>query len=206
MKTEILSLHPQNPQRRLLKKIVETLQAGELIIYPTDTVYAIGADSAHKGAYETLCQLKNLSPKQARFSVFIPSLKEIGSYAAGLSTPAYKVLKKFTPGPYTFIVWAGKEIPRHLHFRRTIGIRISLHTVVQEIVTLLGRPLITTSLKRDDTAWEDYPTQPEEIDLKKLGRVRYVIASDPCGRVPSTVVDLTTDPPQLLRQGLGPWE
>ncbi|MGQ9864514.1 MAG: L-threonylcarbamoyladenylate synthase [Bacteroidia bacterium] len=205
MRTEILALHPQNPQRRLLKKIVEALQEGELIIYPTDTVYAVGADSSHKGAYEKLCQLKNLSPHQARFSVFIPSLKEVGIYTTGLSTPAYKVLKKFTPGPYTFIVWASKEIPRHLHFRRTIGIRISSHILVQEIVGLLGRPLITTSLKREDMPWEDYPTRVEEMDLKSLGRVRYVIECDVCGREPSTVVDLTTDPPELLRQGLGPW-
>jgi tRNA threonylcarbamoyl adenosine modification protein (Sua5/YciO/YrdC/YwlC family) len=203
MTAELMKIHPENPEQRKVLHVVDVLRKGGVIVYPTDTVYGIGCDLMNKKAIERLCRILDIKPHKLNLSFICNDLSHISEYARRIDTPVFKLLKKSLPGPFTFILESSSKVPRILDVnKKTVGIRIPDHKVPRMIVDILGNPLITSSIKDDDTIRE-YTTDPEDIyrDLSKV--VDLVIDSGAGGNIPSTIVDCTGDEPVVTRQGLG---
>ena len=203
MTAELLKIHPKNPEGRKIEKVVQSLKQGGLVIYPTDTIYGIGCDLYNKKAIEKLTRTIQVKPQKLNLSFICKDLSDISEYVRRMETPVFKLLKKKLPGPFTFILESSSKVPRILDAnKKTVGIRIPDHAITRMIVEQLGNPLITSSIKDEDTIIE-YTTDPEEIyeDFKHL--VDIVIDGGPGGNIPSTVVDCTTDEFRIIRQGLG---
>jgi tRNA threonylcarbamoyl adenosine modification protein (Sua5/YciO/YrdC/YwlC family) len=210
MPAELLVIHPINPEPRKINRVVEILLEGGVIIYPTDTIYGIGCDLKNKRAVEKLCQIEDLSARQAgikpqkmNLSFICNDLSHISEYVKRLDTPAFKVLKKLLPGPFTFIFESNSNVPKILGVnKKTVGIRIPDHRIPLAIVKQLGNPLITSSIKDDDEI-KEYTTDPEEIYEDFKNRVDLIVHGGQGGNVPSTIVDFTGSEPFVTRQGLG---
>jgi tRNA threonylcarbamoyl adenosine modification protein (Sua5/YciO/YrdC/YwlC family) len=199
----LLNIHPDNPQPRLIKQVVEALQKGGIIIYPTDTVYGLGCDILQQKAVERICRIKKVDPRKAQLSFVCSDLSHLSDFARPLSNPVYRLLKEYLPGPYTFILPASKMVPRILQSRKdTIGLRIPGNNIAMAIVRELGRPILSASLPGEQV--EDY-TDPEVMYENFRNEVDYVIDGGIGGTVPSTVVDCTGDGPVVTRLGLGEW-
>ncbi|MBY0433955.1 MAG: threonylcarbamoyl-AMP synthase [Cyclobacteriaceae bacterium] len=206
MPAELLRIHPENPEPRKIRHAVDVLQRGGILVYPTDTIYGIGCDLHNRRAVERLCKIQDVKPQKLNLSFICSDLSHIAEYVKRIDTPEFKILKRALPGPFTFIFESSSMVPKILDVnKKTVGIRIPLHPIPLDIVRLLGHPLITSSIKDDDTI-KEYTTDPEEIyeDFKHL--VDAVIDGGPGGNVPSTVVDFTSDIPVVTRQGLGNFE
>lgn len=205
MAAEIIQLHPQNPEVRKIQDIVKRLKNGQIIIYPTDTVYAIGCDLNHAKAVERVCKLKSTKPEKMNLTFICHDMADISKYVLQLDTPTFKLMKSLLPGPYAFILKATSEVPRILGVRKkNVGIRIPNHEIPRQIVAMLGNPLVTTSIKSDDLI-QEYTTEPEQMwqDYKYL--VDVIIDGGIGGNVPSTVLDATESDIKLIRKGLGEW-
>lgn len=199
----LIKIHPETPSERRIAQIIETLNDGGVIIYPTDTVYALACAVDQKNAFEKICRIKKVTPAKAQFSMIFSDLSQVAQYAAQTTTPQYRLLKKHLPGPFTFILSAGSQLPSHLRTsRKTIGVRIPDHNVSMAIVKALGKPLFTTSLRSGDEILEYY-SDPEEIHDEYGKLVDVVIDSGPGTFEPSTVVNLTGGEPEVLREGKG---
>lgn len=199
----IINVHPENPQPRLIKQIVDSLQKGGIIIYPTDTVYGLGCDILQQKAIERICRIKNVEPKKAQLSFVCSDLSHLSEFAKPISNPIYRLLKEYLPGPYTFILPASKMVPKILQSKKdTVGLRIPDNKIVMAIVNELGRPILSASLPGEHV--EDY-TDPEVMFENFRNEVDFVVNGGIGGTVPSTVVDLTGDEPVLVREGLGEW-
>ncbi len=206
MAAELIIIHPQNPQERLIHQVVECLRKGGVIIYPTDTIYGFGCDIFNQRAIERICHIRQVKPEKNNFSFICSDLSHISEYTKNLPTPTFKLMKKALPGPFTFILEASNKVPKLLNtHKRTVGIRIPDHAVPRMIVKELEHPIITASIKSDDLILE-YTTDPDEIYEEYKNLVDMVIHSGNGGNVPSTIVDCTGDEPVLLRQGLGELE
>ncbi len=200
----LLRIHPENPQPRLIKQVVECLKDGGVIIYPTDTIYGLGCDIKHAKAIEKICQIKNMDPQKAQLSFICSDLSHLSEYSKSIDTPLYRMLKNYLPGPYTFILPASKQVPKILQSKKsTIGLRVPDNNICQQILTMLGNPILSTSLPGEMV--EDY-TDPEIIYDRFENLVDFVIDGGIGGMTPSTIVDCTTDEWTILRQGLGDWE
>ncbi|OZI06023.1 threonylcarbamoyl-AMP synthase [Siphonobacter sp. BAB-5385] len=205
MPAEFLSIHPINPEPRKIARVLEVLRQGGIVIYPTDTVYGMGGDIHNARTIERIAQVKGIKPDKSDFSIICNDLSHISDYAK-VSDVAFKTMKKILPGPYTFVLTANTQLPRTLNPRKkTIGIRIPDHAITREIVSQLGHPIVTTSIKSDDDFME-YPTDPEEIFHQFQHKVDLVIDGGPGGLIPSTIVDATDNDFEVIRQGLGEWE
>lgn len=201
MACEFVKLYEENPEGNKLDRIVDVLKNGGVVIYPTDTVYGVGCDFANAKAVQRICQLKNTTPKSLSFICY--DLSEISEYTRGLSTPVFKVMKKALPGPFTFILNANSKVPKVLNAKKkTVGIRIPDNNIPRQLVRLLGRPIITTSLKDDDEVVE-YSTDPELIYEKYQNAVDLIIDGGYGGNVASTIVDCSDDDFEVVREGLG---
>jgi tRNA threonylcarbamoyl adenosine modification protein (Sua5/YciO/YrdC/YwlC family) len=199
----LLHIHPQNPQPRLIRTVVECLERGGIIIYPTDTIYGLGCDILHQRAIEKICRIKNVDPKKAQLSFICPDLSHLSDYAKQIPTATYRLLKEHLPGPYTFILPASKMVPKILQSKKdTIGLRIPDNNIASTIIRELGRPILSASLPGEMV--EDY-TDPEIMHENFMNRVDMVIDGGIGGTIPSTVVDCTGDEPLLIREGLGKW-
>ncbi|MDZ4809355.1 MAG: L-threonylcarbamoyladenylate synthase [Bacteroidota bacterium] len=199
----LLQIHPENPPPRLIKQVVESLQKGGIIIYPTDTVYGLGCDILQQKAVERICRIKNVEPKKAQLSFVCSDLSHLSDYAKPLSNPTYRLLKEYLPGPYTFILQASKLVPKILQSKKdTIGLRIPANNIAMAIIKELGRPILSASLPGEMV--ED-STDPEVMYENFMNEVDYVIDGGIGGIVPSTIVDCTGDEPVLIREGLGEW-
>lgn len=200
----LLHVHPQNPQPRQIKTIVDHLKNGGIIIYPTDTIYGLGCDIFQHKAVERICRIKNIDPQKANLSFICSDLSDLSNYTKPLPTPVFRLLKHYLPGPYTFILPASKEVPKILKTKKdTIGLRIPDHAIANSIVAELGHPLLSASLPGEMV--EEY-TDPE-LMLENFGKlVDIVVDGGIGGMVPSTVIDCTGDEPIVLRYGLGEWE
>jgi tRNA threonylcarbamoyl adenosine modification protein (Sua5/YciO/YrdC/YwlC family) len=200
----LIQLHPENPQPRILKTIIECLLDGGVIIYPTDTIYGLGCDIFKKKAIERISRIKQIEPEKAQFSFVCQDLSDLSLYTKSISTPLYRLLKNYLPGPYTFILPASKEVPKLLFGKKnTIGLRIPDNVIANTIVSQLGHPILSASLPGEMV--EDY-TDPE-LMYENFGKlVDMVIDGGPGGMHPSTVIDCTEEPYKLVRQGLGEWE
>ena len=200
----LLQIHPDNPNPRHIKTVVECLMDGGIIIYPTDTIYGLGCDIFKPKAVERICRLKNIVPGKAQLSFVCNDLSHLSHYTKGISTPLYRLLKNYLPGPFTFILPASKEVPKILEGKKhTIGLRIPDNKIAQTIITELGRPVLSASLPGEMV--EEY-TDPELIYENFGNLVDIVIDGGIGGMTPSTIIDCTTDEYEVIRQGLGKWE
>ncbi len=203
MIAEYLTIHPKNPEVRKIHRVVEVLNKGGIVVYPTDTIYGIGCDLMNRRAVERLCQITGVKPQKMNLSFICYDLSHISQYVQRIDTPLFKILKASLPGPFTFIFESSANVPKILGVnKKTVGIRIPDHPIPLEIVKLLGNPLITSSIKDDDMI-KEYTTDPEEIfeDFKNV--VDIVIDGGAGGNTPSTIVDFTKGEPLIKRQGLG---
>lgn len=199
----LLKINHDNPEGRKIKQVVESLQEGGIIIYPTDTVYGLGCDIFNPKAVEKICRLRGLKPEKAMLSFICEDISQIADYAYQIDNDVFKILKKNLPGPFTFVLRANNTVPKLFKNRkRTIGVRIPENNIARSIVQELGRPILSISLKSDDEILE-YFTDPIDIfdDFKKL--VDIVIDGGIGNNNPSTVVDCTGDDLEVIRQGAG---
>ncbi|MBV4358053.1 L-threonylcarbamoyladenylate synthase [Pinibacter aurantiacus] len=199
----LLHLHPENPQPRNIKTIVECLNDGGTIIYPTDTIYGLGCDIFQHDAIEKVCRIKNMQPAKAQLSFICYDLSDLSNYTKSISTPLYRMLKTYLPGPYTFILPASKQVPKILKSKKdTIGLRVPDNIIAQTMIKELGHPILSTSLPGEMV--EEY-TDPELMYENFKNIVDIVVDGGIGGITPSTVVDCTQDEPVLIRKGLGEW-
>ncbi len=194
----LLSVNPNHPEPRKIARAVEALEAGEVIAYPTDTVYGLGCDLLNKRAVDRLYSIKGM-PRSHPLAFICPDLGDIARYAI-VEKPVYRILRHFLPGPYCFIVQATREVPKLVQSRqRTIGIRIPRNEVILAVTRALGRPVISSTAQRDGG---DPFVDPHEIDASFRG-LAMVLDTGAGGLNPTTVIDLTKSPPEVLREGAG---
>lgn len=197
----MLRLFENAPNLNVVEKIVATLKNGGIIIYPTDTIYAIGCDIYQARAVEKICKLKGIDPRKSNLSLICYDLSYISEYAK-VNDSVFKLLKRNLPGPFTFILNGSSKLPKIFKNRRTVGIRIPDNNIIRTIVKELGNPILTTSLKDIDSVTE-YETDPELIEMKYKKDVDLIINGGYGGNVASTVVDCTGDEITIIRQGEG---
>ena len=192
----LAKIYEKNPSERELMRVVEALERDELIVYPTDSVYAVGCSLRSPRAIERLRRIKG----EGDFAVLFSGIAQVAEYCR-VDNAAFRILKRNLPGPFTFILPASSRVPdRALAKRRTIGVRIPDNAVPRAIFEALGCPLVTTSVKADDDA-EEYATDPELIH-ERYGRDVAIVVDGGIGdRIPTAVVDLTGDEPEILREG-----
>jgi len=199
----IIKIYPENPNHRQISKIIEILQKGGIIIYPTDSVYGMGCDIHNHKAVERIAKLKGIKPDKAQFSIICHSLSQLSDYTRPISNNVFKLMKKNLPGPFTFILKANNKVPNLFQSnKKTVGIRIPNNNIVLEIVKEFGSPLLTTSVHDEDEILE-YTTDPELIHENFNEIVDLVIDGGYGQNVPSTIVDCTTEEPEIIRQGIG---
>lgn len=202
----LIKLYPENPNPKYIQLIAGCLRQGGVIIYPTDTVYAIGCDIMQPRAVDRVAQIKGIKTKKANFSMICYDLQHISDYTRPFSTSVYKAMKKALPGPYTFILNANNHVPRIFQSRKkTIGIRIPDNSIIREIVKELGNPIISTSVYDDDQILE-YTTDPELIHENYENQVDIVIDGGYGDNQASTVIDCTSEEMLLLRPGKGDFD
>lgn len=196
-----IRIHPDNPAERQIRQVVDILQEGGVIIYPTDTVYAIGCDITKPKAIERVAQLKGIKPEKANFSFICYDLSHLSDYTRPIDNQIFKMMKRNLPGPFTFILEANNNVPKILKAnRKTIGIRIPDNNIIREIVNVLGNPILTTSLKTNDEIIE-YNTDPELIYEEYDNLVDAVIDGGYGGLIASTVISCTGSEPEIIRMG-----
>jgi len=203
MKASFLKIHPVYPENKKLNKVAEALQKGGLVIYPTDTIYAIGCDLLNPQAIERLCRIKGVDPQKNQFSFLCHDISQVSEYSKNLTTPVFKMMNKALPGPYTFILPSNNHVPKKIDTKRkTIGFRVTDHAIPQQLVNRLGHPMLTTSVHDEDEIVA-YATDPEMIYERFVDQVDIIVDGGMGNNVASTVVDCTQDEPQVVRQGLG---
>lgn len=199
----LLEIHPQNPDPRKIKQVVECLNDGGVIIYPTDTVYSFGCDILNNKAIERVARLKNLRADKANFSIVCYDLSHITEYSKQMSNPVFKLMKSVLPGPYTFILEAGKNIPKIFsEKKKTIGIRVPDNNIARAIVKEFERPIIASSVLEEDDILE-YASDPELIHEKFEKLVDMVIDGGAGGLEVSTILNCTDDEIEVIREGKG---
>ncbi|MCF8345608.1 MAG: threonylcarbamoyl-AMP synthase [Bacteroidales bacterium] len=199
----IVKLYEKNTDPHVILDIVDLLERGGVIIYPTDTVYGIGCDITKARAVERVARIKGIKPEKADFAFICSDLSHLADYAKQVDNNTFKMMKSYLPGPYTFILNASNNVPRILkQKKKTVGIRIPDNNIILEIVRQLGHPILTTSLKEDDEILE-YSTDPEVIHDQYKDLVDLVIDGGYGGIIPSTIINCTGDEPELIRAGLG---
>ena len=199
---KILKIYPDNPQESAINEVVSCLNRGGLIIYPSDTIYALGCNIFDIKAMEKLAQIKKQKLEKAHFSIICNDLSHLSSFTRPIDTSVFRFLKSHLPGAFTFILEANKNLPLAYKGHKTIGIRVPDHSIPQLIVEKLGHPIASTSIHDEDEVIE-YSTDPELIAEKYDHLVDIVIDSGYGDNVASTIVDLTSGEPEILRQGKG---
>ncbi len=197
----ILNIHPTNPDQKRMQQVVDVLKGGGVIIYPTDSVYSIGCDLNNPKAVARVAQIKGEKADKANFSIICFDLSHIAEYAR-VDTPDYKLMKKNLPGPFTFILNGSSALPKIFKTKKKeVGIRVPDNNIARGLVEMLGNPLISTSVHDDDEVIE-YTTDPELIHEKYNHQVDLVINGGFGNNEASTVVDLTSGTPEIVREGL----
>lgn len=200
----LIEINEHNIDQRSIDQVVEALQKGKIIIFPTDTVYAMGCDLRNKKALKQLAALKGIKLNKARFSIICSDLSHLSDYVRQMDRSTYKLLNRSLPGPFTFILNANNDVPKMFdNKRKEIGIRIPNNRIVLDIVERLGNPLATTSLHDDEDEILDYFVDPYEIYQRYDAKVEMIIDGGYGNLHASTVVDCTSDDPEIIRQGIG---
>jgi tRNA threonylcarbamoyl adenosine modification protein (Sua5/YciO/YrdC/YwlC family) len=199
-----LRINEENINTSDIHKIVDCLKNGGVIIYPTDTVYALGCSMNSTKGVEKLCRLKKVNPEKAKFSFVFNDLSHLSEYTSPFSTATFRIIKKALPGPYTFILEANHNIPKLLkQKRKTVGIRIPKNKICQEIIQVLGNPLLSGSLHDEDDDIVEYFSDPTIIHEQFENKVDMVVDGGHGNLYPSTIIDFSSDPPEIIREGLG---
>lgn len=198
----LLKLYNKNNNPDDLQRVVDILNDGGLIIYPTDTMYAIGCHGLKERAIERICQMKNIDPKKNNLSIICYDLSSISEYAK-VDNATFKLMKHNLPGPFTFILNGTTRLPKIFRNRKEVGIRMPDNPIIQEIARLLDAPIMTTTLPHGEHEDMEYSTDPELIDEKWGDTVDLVIDGGIGGMEGSTVVDCTQGEPEIVRQGAG---
>ncbi len=199
----LLRIHPENPSERQIRMVVECLRDGGIVIYPTDTIYGIGCDIFKVKSVERIAGLRNMKPGKTMFSFICHDLSQLSEFTRPIDNPVFKVMKANLPGPFTFILNANNNVPRHIQSKRkTVGIRIPDNQIPLEIVRQLGNPIMSTSVHDDDEIIE-YTTDPELIYEKYQELVDIVIDGGYGSNIPSTIVDCTENEIVVTREGKG---
>jgi tRNA threonylcarbamoyl adenosine modification protein (Sua5/YciO/YrdC/YwlC family) len=196
----LVEIDPVEPESWLIGRVADQIRRGGVAVVPTDTVYGLACSINDSKAIQRIYDLKRMDPKKP-LSILVGDMQSIGQYARGVSTPAYRIMKRVLPGPYTFIFQATSEVPKiMLRKRKTIGIRMPDDPIAAELLAELNEPLLSTSIRNTD---DDFMLDPTEIDTRYGSRVDVVVDGGRRLPAPSTVVDLSGDQPVLLREGKG---
>lgn len=199
----LLKIYPENPNPRAIQQVVECLNDGGIIIYPTDTIYGIGCDIFKPKSIEAIISLRGLNKKKSFLSFICHDLSQLSDFSKPLDNSIFKIMKRVLPGPFTFILEANSNVPKLIQSnKKTVGIRIPDNSICREIVKVLGHPILSTSVKDEDDVLE-YTTDPELIFEKYGDRVDIVIDGGYGDNIPSTVVDCTSGICEVVREGKG---
>lgn len=199
---DFIKIYNENPNEREIAKVVQVLRNGGLVIYPTDTVYGLGCDITNAKALEKIAKIKGTKLEKANFSFICPDLSNLSDYVKQIDTSTFKILKRALPGPYTFILPGSNNLPSAFKKKKTVGIRIPDNNIARIIVERLGNPIVSTSIHDDDDVIE-YTTDPELIFEKWQNKVDVVIDGGYGNNVASTVIDLSSSEPIIVREGKG---
>jgi tRNA threonylcarbamoyl adenosine modification protein (Sua5/YciO/YrdC/YwlC family) len=199
---QFIKIYEDNPNEAAIKKVVEVLKNGGLIIYPTDTVYGLGCDITNARALEKVAKIKGIKLEKANLSFICSDLSHISDYVKQIDTATFKLLKRALPGPYTFILPGNNNLPKVFKNKKTVGIRVPDNNIIRAIVKELGNPIISTSIHDEDEVLE-YSTDPELIFEKWENQIELVIDGGYGDNVPSTIIDLSGNEPEVIREGKG---
>ncbi len=202
---EFIKIYNDNPNPEAIRKVVKMIKKGGLVIFPSDTVYGLGCDITNNKALEKVARIKGVKLEKANFSFICKDLSNLSDYVKQINTQTFKILKRALPGPYTFILPGNSNLPRVFKKKKEVGIRVPDNNIVLAIVKELGNPIITTSIKDEDEIIE-YTTDPELILEKWDKLVDIIIDGGYGGNMPSTVINLCGDEPELIREGKGSLE
>jgi tRNA threonylcarbamoyl adenosine modification protein (Sua5/YciO/YrdC/YwlC family) len=197
----LIRIYEQNPNPREISKIVGILREGGIIIFPTDTIYAMGCDALNVRAVERICKIKGINPHKNHLSIICPDLSNISEYAK-VNNTVFKLMKRNLPGPFTFILNATNNLPKIYKNRKEVGIRIPDNSITLTLTRELGNPLLTSSVRNKDE-WMEYCVDPELMEEEYKDRIDAIIDGGYGGLEPSTVVNCTTDEIEIIRQGKG---
>jgi len=200
--SEIIKIYEDKPSEAAIKKVVQVLKDGGLVIYPTDTVYGLGCDITNSRALEKLAKIKGIKLEKANFSFVCSSLSNISDYVKQIDTSTFKILKRALPGPYTFILPGNNDLPKEFRKKKTVGIRVPANNIALQIVEMLGNPIVSTSIHDEDEVIE-YSTDPELIFEKWNNKVDLVIDGGYGDNIASTIIDFTSSEPEVIRKGKG---
>jgi len=199
---EFIKIYPENPNPKEIKKVVDVLRKGGLVIYPTDTIYGLGCDITNTKALEKIARIKGVKLEKANWSFICADLSNLSDYVKQIDTATFKILKRALPGAYTFILPGNNNLPKVFKKKKTVGIRVPDNTITKAIVEALGNPIVSTSIRDDDDLLE-YTTDPELIYEKWDNLVDLVVDGGYGDNVASTVIDLSEEEPTVLREGKG---
>lgn len=199
---EFIKIYNDNPNPEAIRKVVEIIKKGGLVIFPSDTVYGLGCDIRNNKALEKVARIKGVKLEKANFSFICKDLSNLSDYVKQINTQTFKILKRSLPGPYTFILPGNSNLPKVFKKKKEVGIRVPDNNIALAIVKELGNPIISTSIKDEDEIIE-YTTDPELILEKWDKLVDIVIDGGYGGNIPSTVINLCGDEPELIREGKG---
>ena len=202
---QFIKIYENNPNEVVIKKVVEVLKNGGLVIYPTDTVYGLGCDITNTKALERIAKIKGVKLEKANFSFICSDLSHISDYIKQIDTATFKILKRALPGPYTFILPGNNNLPKEFKKKTTVGIRVPDNAIALEIVRQLGNPIVSTSIHDEDEVLE-YSTDPELIFEKWQNLVDLVIDGGYGDNIGSTIIDLSGFEPVVIREGKGSLE
>ncbi len=202
---QFIKIYENNPNEVAIKKVVEVLKNGGLVIYPTDTVYGLGCDITNTKALERIAKIKGVKLEKANFSFICSDLSHISDYIKQIDTSTFKILKRALPGPYTFILPGNNNLPKEFKKKTTVGIRVPDNAISLEIVRQLGNPIVSTSIHDEDAVLE-YSTDPELIFEKWQNLVDMVIDGGYGDNIGSTIIDLSGFDPVVIREGKGSLE
>lgn len=200
---EFVKIYPENPNPKEIKKVVDILSTGGLVIYPTDTVYGLGCDITNTKALERIARIKGIKLEKANWSFICADLSNLSDYVRQIDTATFKILKRALPGPYTFILPGNNNLPKDFKKKKTVGIRIPDNSIAKALVVGLGNPIVSTSIHDEDELIE-YTTDPELIFEKWQNLVDVVIDGGYGDNMASTIIDLSQGEPEVIREGKGP--
>ena len=199
---QFIKIYEDKPNEAAIKRVVDVLRNGGLVIYPTDTVYGLGCDITNTKALERVAKIKGIKLEKANFSFICSDLSNLSDYVKQIDTATFKILKRALPGPYTFILPGNNDLPKEFRKKKTVGIRIPDNAIIVEIVRMLGNPIVSTSIYDEDEVLE-YSTDPELIFEKWQGLVDMVIDGGYGDNQASTIIDLSGYEPEVIREGKG---
>lgn len=199
---EFIKIYDENPNPKEIKRVVDVLRKGGLVIYPTDTVYGLGCDITNTKALERIARIKGIKLAKANWSFICANLSNLSDYIRQIDTATFKILKRALPGPYTFVLPGNNNLPKVFKKKKTVGIRVPDNEIAKALVVELGNPIVSTSIRDEDELLE-YTTDPSLIFEKWENLVDVVIDGGYGDNVASTVIDLSGYEPEVIREGKG---